>query len=131
MKRLILFAIIVAAAWYGWKHHDELRSRGTHELVLVNHSGLAIARIRVGIADDAWAVETLADGATATVPVRCEKDGTFDVSWQVPSKGGDRHWVGGVFTHGPLLMRHRFEFVDGDGVIWSSERKPGKGSAAD
>jgi hypothetical protein len=27
-----------------------------------------------------------------------------------------------VFVHGPILLQHKFEFRDADGVIWSSQR---------
>ena len=100
MKRLLLFALIAAAAWYGWKHHDELRSHG--------------------------AVETLAPDASKVLPMRSEQDGEFVLYWSVHGVDGDRHWSGGGFTHGPVLMRHRLEFVDGNAVVWNSEEIAGK-----
>lgn len=128
MKRLLLFALVLAAGGYGWKHSDELRSRGTHELVAVNRSGHAIVRLRLSVGGEARAIETLEDGATARTEWRCEHDGAFRLEWKVRGREGERQWSGGAFYPGPLLMRHRFEFTSGDGVIWLSEPKSPKAS---
>ena len=122
MKRLLLFALVAAAAWYGWKHQAELRSRGTHEILAVNRSEQALERVRISVAGEAFAIEALAPGASTRLALRSEQDGLFDVSWNVHGTDGERRWSGGTFTHGPVLMRHRLEFTSGDGVIWSSER---------
>ena len=129
MKRLLLFAFVALAAWYGWKHQDLLRSHGDHEVVAVNRSGHAIERLRVMVGDQAFAIETLEDGSTQREPLRCDHDGPFRLEWQVRGEVGERNWSGGGFSHGPVLMRHRFEFTEGDGVIWSSERIATKGSS--
>ncbi len=128
MKRLLLFALIAAAAWYGWKNHDEWRTNGAHELVAVNRSGRAVERLRISIGDQGFALESLEDGATQRLPLRCEHDGTFQLVWQVRGRDGEKQWTGGNFNHGPVLMRHRLEFTGGDGVIWSSEPLPQKGA---
>jgi len=126
MKRLMLFALVAAAAWYGWKHHDELRAHGTHEIVLVNHSGRAIERVRIAVAGQEFAVEALDPDASRVLPLRSEQDGKFSLYWNVHGVDGDRSWSGGDFTHGPVLMRHRLEFVDGNGVVWNTEQIAGK-----
>jgi hypothetical protein len=126
MKRLLLFALIAAAAWYGWKHHDELRSHGAHEIVVVNHSGRTLERIRIAVAGQEFAVETLAPDASKVLPMHSEQDGEFVLYWNVHGVDGERHWSGGGFTHGPVLMRHRLEFVDGNAVVWNSEEIAGK-----
>jgi hypothetical protein len=130
MKRLLLIALVIAAAWYGWKHQDELRSRGTHEIVALNHSGKAIERLRFSVAGTRLAMEVIEDGASEVLPLRCEQDGAFELHWNVRGRDGEPSWRGGSFNHGPVLMRHRFEFTPGDGVIWSSERIPTKGQPA-
>ena len=122
MKRLLLFALLAAAAWYGWKHHDELRLHGTHEIVAVNHSARALERMRLQVAGQSFAIESLEPGASMKLALRSEQDGAFDVAWNVRGMEGEKHWNGGGFNHGPVLMRHRLEFVDGDGVVWNSER---------
>lgn len=126
MKRLVLIALLVAAAWYGWKHQDELRTHGTHEIVVINHSGRALERIRIEVAGQEFAIEALEQGARKVLPMRSEQDGEFVLNWNVRGAEGDKHWSGGGFTHGPVLMRHRLEFVDDNGVVWDSEQIAGK-----
>jgi hypothetical protein len=126
VKRLLLLALTAFAAWYGWNHYASLRSAGASEVVVVNHSGQAIERLRVRVADQALVVETLENGAQAKLPLRCERDGAFSLIWQVRSGMGDHTWTGGQFVHGPIRLSHRFEFLDQDGVIWSSERLAGR-----
>lgn len=130
MKRLLLFALVAAAAWYGWKNQDELRARGSNQIVAVNHSGRAIERVRIAVAGQALAIESLEKDATAKLPLKSERDGQFELFWNVRGIDGDKHWSGGAFNHGPILMRHRLEFVDGDGVVWMSERLPTKGPSS-
>ncbi|MCE9626897.1 MAG: hypothetical protein K8R56_03145, partial [Candidatus Eisenbacteria bacterium] len=50
----------------------------------------------------------------------------FQLEWRVQGRDGDKHWQGGDYTHGPIRMRHRFELLSGDGVVWSEERLPQK-----
>ena len=126
MKRLVLIALVVTAAWYGWKHHDELRTHGAHEIVVVNHSGRALERVRIAVAGQSFAIEALEQGATKVFPMRSEQDGEFVLFWNVHGVEGDKHWSGGGFTHGPVRMRHRLEFVDDGGVVWNSEQIAGK-----
>ena len=126
MKQLLLFALIVFAAWYGWHHYSELRQAGSHQVIVVNHSGHAIERLRIQAGGETVVVETLEDGAQAKQPFRAERDGPFRLDWQVRDVLGERSWSGGLFVHGPLLLAFKFEFRDRDGVIWSSERLPQK-----
>lgn len=126
MGRLILLLLIVGAAWYGWKKQDTWRSQGSHELIALNRSGRAIERLRIKIGDQSFAIESIENGATQKLPIRCEHDGVFRLVWNIRGVDGEKHWTGGGFTAGPLLMRHRFEFSGGNGVIWSSESKPVK-----
>ena len=122
MKRLVLFALLAVAAWYGWKHQDQLRLHGTHLIVAMNRSPRALERVRIQVAGQSFAIEALEQGATTQLGLRSEQDGTFDVVWNVRGIDGERHWTGGNFYHGPKLMRHQLEFVDGDAIIWNSER---------
>ena len=122
MKRLLLLALVAFAAWYGWNHYAELRRGGASEVVVVNHSGQAIERLRIRVADQVVVVETLENGAQAKQSLRCERDGAFSLLWQVRGSMGDHTWTGGQFVHGPIGASHRFEFHEQDGVIWSSER---------
>ena len=125
MKRLLLFALVAAAAWYGWKHQDQLHAHGTNELVAVNRTQRALERIRLNISGEEFAIEALEPGAKKVLPLKSEQDGEFVLYWNVRGVEGEKHWSGGSYNHGPVLIRHRLDFVDGDGVIWSSERIPG------
>jgi len=122
MKRLLFFALVVFAAWYGWHHYSDLRQAGSHQVIVVNRSGHAIERLRIQAGGQTVVVETLEDGATAKQPFKAQKDTPFDLIWQVRSTMGERTWTGGNFSHGPILLAYRFEFREGDGVIWSSEK---------
>ena len=126
MKRLLLVALVAFAAWYGWNHYATLRQAGAHQIVVINHSGQAIERLRIRVGDRGLVVETLENGAQAKLPFRCEHDGPFSLVWQVRGRMGEPEWSGGQFTHGPLLFLYRFEFRDEDGVISSSERLPAR-----
>jgi hypothetical protein len=126
VKRLLLVALVAFAAWYGWNHYATLRQAGAHQVVVVNHSGQAIERLRIRVADRGLVVETLENDAQAKLPLRCERDGAFTLVWQVRGRMGEQEWTGGQFVRGPILLLHRFEFRDQDGVIWSSERLPAR-----
>jgi hypothetical protein len=126
MKRLLFVALVAFAAWYGWHHYSELRQAGSHQVLVINRSGHAIERLRIHAGDQTVVVEVLEDGAQAKQPFRSQRDSPFDLTWQVRGAMGDRTWTGGNFSHGPILFTYRFEFRDGDGVIWSSEKLPTK-----
>ena len=122
MTRLLLLALIVFAAWYGWHHYAELRETGSNQVIAVNHTGRTIERLRISVGDRTVVVESLADGAQAKQPFKCERDGAFSLVWELKGIMGEKMWSGGTFAHGPILLAHRFEFRERDGVIWSSER---------
>jgi len=126
MLRLLIFALVVAAAWYGWKHQASLRVPEGHEVVVVNHSGRELERIRVSAGGQTVVVETLADGATVRQPLRARGDGPFKLVWSSNSKVGEREWKGGVLAQGPALLSHRFEFDNQERVTWTSKPKPEK-----
>ena len=126
MKRLIFIALVLFAAWYGYHHYTELRREGSHQVIAINHTGHPMERLRISVGDQTVVVETLENGATARQPFRCEHDGQFQLTWQLSDKMGDRAWTGGTFSHGPILLAHTFEFREGDGVIWSSEKLASK-----
>ena len=124
MPRWLWIAPLLLVAAYGWHRTAQSRARGAHELVAVNRSGRPLERLRFSVAGRRVEVAALEPGATTRVTFRCERDGTFDVAWRPQDGDQDRHWKGGHFTHGPLPMRHRFEFVRGDGVVWRTEQRP-------
>jgi hypothetical protein len=126
MKRLILFALVCAAAWYGWKNYARLAPEESHQVVVVNHSGHAIERVRISGGGETVVVETLADGASASHPMRAQRDGSFHVVWKTGRQIGEREWSGGKLTAAPELMTYRFEFDRDDRMRWSSARKPAR-----
>ena len=126
MTRLLFLALIVFAAWYGWHHYAELRRPGAHEVIAVNHTGRVIERLRITVGDQTVVVESLNDGAQAKQPFRCDRDGPFQLTWELRGVMGEKMWRGGTFAHGPILLAHKFDFRERDGVIWSSERIPQK-----
>src|SRR5262249_31319805 len=104
MKRLLLLALIAFAAWYGWKHYAELRRGGSHDVVLVNHSGHPIERLRFWGAAKPLVGETRGAGGERHEPLRASHDGTFTLVWSANNAQGENNWTGGQFTHGPMLM---------------------------
>ena len=128
--RLLAMALLIAIAAYGWQRTARQRAQGTHEIVAVNRSGRPLEAIRIRIGGRHLDVASLRQGASAKLPLLCESDDTFDLSCRAPGSDSDRHWSGGSFHTGPVRMRHRFEFVGGDGVVWRTEQiLPIKGKA--
>ena len=122
MSRWIWVVLLLAVAVYGWWRTAELRERGAHEVVVVNRSGRLVEDLRIHVGGKEVRIPALPHGATAKRPLLCERDGAFEFSWR--SEDGDREmsWQGGRFSHGPIAMRHRFELVGRDGVVWRTER---------
>ncbi len=128
MKRWILLALIVALAWYGWKHYGELRGTPANEAVIRNETGRTIERLRVSIGDREYpAYDSLADGASVTqrFPL-ASHDGTFHLRWLPRGRDVDLDWSGGVVTAGPVPMHHEMVLGDDGGVVWSSRPLPAK-----
>jgi hypothetical protein len=126
MKRLLFLALVVFAAWYGYHHYKELRQEGSHQVIAVNHTGHVMERLRISVGDQTVVVESLENGATAKQAFKYDHDGPFQLTWQLRDVMGDRAWTGGTFAHGPILLAHTFDFREGDGVIYSSQRLPQK-----
>jgi hypothetical protein len=124
MKRLLIFALVCAAAWYGWKNYEKLRPEAAHEVVVVNHSGYPIERLRVTGGRETVVVETLADGATVRHPMPATGEGTFHLVWKSTRQVGEREWSGGKLSPAPALTTFRFEFDREERVRWSSAPKP-------
>jgi hypothetical protein len=126
MKRLIVFVIIAAAAWYGWKHYDGLRGTPANEVVIVNTSGRTLGRVRLSIGDTEYpAYDSLFDGKSVVqkFPL-ATRDGQFHLHWVLQGKMDEPEWSGGMVTSGPVRMRHRLQIMPGDGVVWSSAPIP-------
>ena len=122
MPRWIWLVLLLAVAVYGWRRTAALRERGAHEVVAVNRTGRLIEHLSIRVAGKGLEVHDLAHGATAKRKLLCDRDGAFELAWRKEGEDLAAGWKGGRFTHGPLPMRHRFELVRGDGVVWRSER---------
>ncbi len=123
IKRLLLLALVVAAAWYGSKNYTTLFPSGSGDVVVVNNSGRAAERLRISVFDQTVVVETLEDGATARVPFQPQRNGAFRLVWSSRGALGEREWSGGTATRGTVLMTHQFELRPDNSVLWTSEMK--------
>lgn len=126
MPRWLWIVLLLALAGYGWRRTAVGRARGAHEIVVANHSGRPLEQMSFTVSGFRMLVASLEPGATARRTFRSEHDGTFDVAWRPRGADDSQQWSGGRFAQGPVPMRHRFEFVRGDGIVWRSERRPAK-----
>ncbi len=121
MKRLLMLIVLVAVAWYGWKHFDGLSSGDQNEAVVVNQSSRALLRLRLKAGGETMVIERLEANARATRTFRGGVDATFEMVWAYEGIIGEQHWSGGTITSGPIRMRHMFLMDDGNSVIWNNE----------
>jgi hypothetical protein len=126
MMRWLFIALVVFAAWYGWHHYSGLRRAGSHQVTVVNRTGHPIERLRIRVGEAGVVFERLENGAQAKQPFKTDRDGMFQLTWELAGVMGEKNWSGGAASHGPILFAYRFEFHPGDGVIWTSEKLPTK-----
>lgn len=124
MKKLLLLAVVVFVAWYGWKHYPTMFDRRpSHEAVVRNRTGMGMQRVRVNVDGQTFVKDELPDGADAVFPFRVGNDATFQLVWQWSGREGENQWSGGMVPRGPMVQRHLFT-VDGDGgVVYQTEIK--------
>ena len=122
MGRWALIALLLLAAWWGWTRHDRWRARGHDELVFRNRTGMVLEDLEVRVRGTHWTLPRLATDTTIVLRVRCEDDGPFELAWRQGGVARLHRWQGGDFRRGPLRMRHRFELLRDDGVVWSAVR---------
>lgn len=122
MGRWAIIALLLVAAWWGWTRHDRWRARGSDEFVFRNRSGRVLEELGVRVQGMRWTLPRLAVDTTIVLRVRCEDDGPFELSWRLSGEPARHAWRGGDYTHGPIRMRHRFELLRDDGVVWSAAR---------
>ena len=124
MMRLIIFVLIVAAAWYGYKHYPELLNRAPgNEAVVVNNSGAVLTRVRLTVDGQTFVKERLADGEKTTFTFKVANDASFDLAWQLESAMGERHWHGGMVPKGPITQRHFLQIDAGGEVVYEARAK--------
>lgn len=118
MKRLIIFAVVAFAAWYGWKHYDQLlHPQPRHEAVIRNDTGEKLVRVRLTVGGHTYVKEQLANGETATFPFVVDSDSEFDLVWDYDANMKTGHWTGGLVTKGPIVGRHTLTIQEGGGVV--------------
>lgn len=125
MKRLLTFAVLAAAVWWGWKRGPELfQKQPAHEVVVANTSRSRLQRLRVSVAGRTFVAETLDAGAEMRHTFRTADDTRFHLVWQWADRRGEFDWTGGLIARGPLAQRHRLR-IDGDnGVVYFVESLP-------
>jgi len=122
MKRLIIFALLAFAGWYGWKHYDQiLHPKPRHFAVVRNDSGEKLVRIRLTVGGQTYVKEELPDGQTATFPFSVDSDSQFDLAWEYDARMNTGHWMGGLVAKGPLVGRHIMTIGEGGGVVYTTQ----------
>lgn len=124
MKRLILFLIVVAAAWYGWKMYPNLTNRRPgHEVVVENASGTTLQRLALHIGGQSFGHESLADGQKWVQPFKVNQDSNISLEWEVANAIGGHTWSQGFVTAGPMLQRHTIRIEDDNNVVYNAGSK--------
>lgn len=125
MKQLFVFALLAAAAWYGWNHKDTLlHSRPGHEAVIENETDYVIVALRVSVGPKTFVKERIEPHSEATLPIEADGAADFRLVWRWEGRDTAPAWDGGFFQQGPIPTRHRFRIDDGGGVVWTQEALP-------
>jgi len=124
MVRLILFLLVVAAAWYGWKKYpDFVDRRPGHTAVIENGATASLERVRVRVDGQTLVKESVPAGESSLLPFKIANDSEFQVTWQVNGRIGEHTWRGGDVFRGPMMQRHIFRIDDENQVIYRTENK--------
>jgi hypothetical protein len=124
MKRLIIFGLVIGAAWYGWKHWPEfVERRPGHLAVIENASTSDLARVRVVVDGQTLVKEVIPAGSSASLPFKITNDSAFDLVWEYQGRIGERRWHGGEVFKGPMMQRHVFRVDDDAEVMYHAENR--------
>lgn len=124
MKKLLLLALVVGLAWFGWKQLPVLfEKRPAHEAVIRNDSGGALTRVRLVVDGQTFVKESLPDGESAVFPFRVAHDSGFDLTWQWADRVGETSWSGGLVAVGPIVQRHTMAIDSDAGVLYTPTRR--------
>jgi hypothetical protein len=124
MKRLIIFLLVVAAAWFGYKKYPEFVSqRPGHVAVVENGMSATLERVRVTVDGQTFAKESIPENGTAEFPFKVNNDSPFRVDWRVQGRLGEFTWSGGMVPRGPMLQRHIFRIGEDNQVDYRPENK--------
>jgi len=118
MKKLLFFAVVVFAAWYGWKHYRDLLHHDVmSRAIIVNNTGHELVRVRLSAGDQSIGVkESIPDNGRAEFPFHVDQDATFMLAWQYGDRQGESRWSGGTVTHGPIAQKCTFT-IDAEGEV--------------
>jgi hypothetical protein len=117
MKKLIFWALVIVAGWYGWTHRDQLFKRQPgHDAVIENRSGMTLTRVRLTVDGQTLVKEELPNDEDATFRFQVQNDSDFRLEWQFREQLGEKRWQGGLVPRGPMVQRHIFT-VDGEGGV--------------
>ncbi|NOT33048.1 MAG: hypothetical protein HOP12_02645 [Candidatus Eisenbacteria bacterium] len=124
MKRLIIFALFVAAAWYGWKNYGTVFERkDSHEAMIENLTGEGLQRVRLIVDGQTLVRESIKSTEVVKLPFRVNRDSDFELIWQWEGRMGEMIWRGGRVTAGPMTQRHRFVMRGDRDVVYLNEPK--------
>ena len=126
MSRLIWFALFAVAAWYGWNHKDSIGGTPSDEIVVVNHCGAGIERLRIGVGADVVVFESVEDGSEQRRPWRGHSQGSFTATWNQRGRLGELNWTGSGLKPSGTTFVHRFEFKPEAKIIAHSEPRPAR-----
>ncbi len=122
MKRGIVLAIVVVAAWYGWTHKGAWGTPKGDEAVIENTADRAMDRVRLDASGtELPALDSISVGGQATIPFRVARDGAFHLRWVFRGTDMDKEWTGGEITAGPMHQRHHLQVSSDGGVVVTSE----------
>jgi hypothetical protein len=117
IKRIVIFALVAFAGWYGWHHWTDIAHRApSHEAVVENDTGVTMEKVRLTVDGQTFVKEILPNGQRASFPFRVANDASFALDWEYKERLGERHWRGGMVPRGPMVQRHMMQ-VDGDGGV--------------
>ena len=124
MARLIIFLLVLAAAWYGWKKWPEfVDKRPGHSAVVVNGATADLQRVRVRVDGQTLVKESVPIGETVSMPFKIANDSEFQLTWELNGRLGEHNWRGGNVFRGPMMQRHVFRIDDEHQVMYTTENK--------
>ena len=124
MKKFLLFILLVAAAWYGWKVYPGLVDRRAgHEAIIQNQASSGLTRVRLMVDGQTLVRETIASGQSATIPFKVNNDASFALEFEWQDRMGLMNWRGGMVPKGPMVQRHFFTIDDQGDVVYHAEAK--------
>ena len=124
MKKLIFWALVIAAGWYGWTHRDQIFKRQPgHDAVIQNRSGQTLVRVRLRVDGQTLVKEEIANDGDASFRFQVQNDSDFKLEWQYRESRGERTWSGGLGPKGPMVQRHVFTIDTEGGVTYRPEHR--------